>query len=71
MNQPRNVQEQIVWDDVMKNPASGRELRNLNGDSRFPQDAGFVKMERIVRTVEGKILLFIINIITLRKKLMT
>uniref|UniRef100_UPI002588ECF4 hypothetical protein n=1 Tax=uncultured Acinetobacter sp. TaxID=165433 RepID=UPI002588ECF4 len=54
VNQPRNVQEQIVWDDVMKNPASGRELRNLNGDSRFPQDAGFVKMERIVRTVEGK-----------------
>ncbi|MDC4776619.1 hemagglutinin repeat-containing protein [Acinetobacter baumannii] len=54
VNQPRNVQEQIVWNDVVENPKSGVELRSLNKDQRFPQDAGFVKMSRTVKTKEGK-----------------
>jgi len=54
VNQPRNIQEQIVWNDVVENPKSGVELRSLNKDQRFPQDAGFVKMSRTVKTKEGK-----------------
>ena len=30
VNQPRNVQEQMVWNDVLNNPKSGVELRSLN-----------------------------------------
>lgn len=54
VNQPRNIQEQIVWNAVLKDPTSGIELRKLNSDGRFPQDAGFVKMEKMVITSENK-----------------
>ena len=49
---PRDFQEQIAWNQVLKNPQAGKNLDNMNYDNltgksdlRFPKDAGFQKME--------------------------
>ena len=44
----------MAWNDVLTNPKNGVELRSLNKDGRFPQDAGFVKMRKTIKTKEGK-----------------
>ncbi|AQS42345.1 MAG: Filamentous hemagglutinin [Candidatus Tokpelaia hoelldobleri] len=52
---PRNLKEQIVWDNVVKNPEkAGGKLRDMNNDLRFPESAGFQKMEAITRLSDGK-----------------
>jgi filamentous hemagglutinin len=40
---PRNLNEQIVWKQVIENPSEGQALK-LNNDPRFPIEAGFQKM---------------------------
>ena len=49
---PRDLQEQIAWNQVLENPQAGKNLDNMNydnltgkSDRRFPKDAGFQKME--------------------------
>ncbi|OOS22960.1 hypothetical protein B0681_10225, partial [Moraxella porci DSM 25326] len=52
---PRNIQEQILWSEVVKNPkTAGKPLNGMNNDSRFPKDAGFQKMEAKMRSNDGK-----------------
>jgi hypothetical protein len=41
---PRNLNEQIMWKQVVENPSEGRALGGLNNDPRFPTKAGFQKM---------------------------
>ncbi|MFL1733116.1 hypothetical protein [Moraxella oculi] len=53
---PRNIQEQILWSEVVKNPkTAGKPLNGMNNDSRFPKDAGFQKMEAKMRSNDGKV----------------
>ncbi|WP_071881027.1 MULTISPECIES: hypothetical protein [Photorhabdus] len=42
---PRDLNEQILWNQVKANPSSGDPLRGMNKDPRFPTDAGFQKMQ--------------------------
>jgi len=42
--QPRNLDEQVLWNEVIRNPASGQKL-DLNKDLRFPATSGWQKME--------------------------
>jgi len=53
--EPRTLYEQTLWNNVLKNPTSGEELRQMNGDKRFPQEAGFVKMSANMKNSEGKV----------------
>ncbi|HDL8054489.1 TPA: hypothetical protein U5E25_000224 [Yersinia enterocolitica] len=45
---PRDLNEQVLWNQVELNPASGTKFSdkglNLNTDPRFPKSAGFEKM---------------------------
>ena len=51
---PRNVEEQILWNQVVNNPKAGRRLQNMNNDTRFPIDAGFQKMEANIKRADGR-----------------
>ncbi|OOS06293.1 filamentous hemagglutinin [Moraxella cuniculi DSM 21768] len=52
---PRNIQEQILWSEVVKNPkTAGKPLNGMNNDPRFSKDAGFQKMEAKMRSNDGK-----------------
>ena len=51
---PRNLEEQVWWNQVVKNPKSGRKLDNMNNDIRFPKESGFQKMEAIKLTQDNK-----------------
>lgn len=42
--QPRDLNEQLVWDRVKSDPSSGQDL-GLAGDSRFPRDEGWSKRQ--------------------------
>lgn len=46
--QPRDLNEQVLWNQVKENPANGKKFSdmgmNLNTDPRFPYSAGFEKM---------------------------
>jgi hypothetical protein len=43
---PRDLNEQIVWNNVLDNPSMGRDTR-LEGDPRFPRQDGWQKMEAV------------------------
>ncbi len=49
---PRDMQEQVVWNQVVLSPGGGKPLP-LSGDPRFAQDAGFNKMEFSHRLPDG------------------
>lgn len=51
---PRNLEEQVWWNQVVKNPKSGRKLDNMNNDIRFPKESGFQKMEATKLTQDNK-----------------
>ncbi|OPH37745.1 Uncharacterised protein [Moraxella lacunata] len=51
---PRNLNEQIFWNQVSSNPLSGRRLQGLNNDPRFPASAGFQKMEATFTGANGR-----------------
>lgn len=42
---PRNLAEQVLWNQVIDNPANGSKLTGLNNDPRFPVSNGWQKME--------------------------
>jgi filamentous hemagglutinin len=42
--QPRDLNEQVLWNQIEKNPSSGYPLKGMNTDPRFPSSAGFHKM---------------------------
>ncbi len=50
---PRNLQEQVLWNQTLRDPASGRKLE-LNNDPRFPTSNGWQKMETKHKTPSGQ-----------------
>nr|WP_082212210.1 hypothetical protein [Gilliamella apicola] len=50
---PRDLNEQIFWRQVEKNPALGGELPGMNNDPRFPESAGFKKMQAMHKLPDG------------------
>lgn len=50
---PRDLNEQTLWNMVQREPQSGRALDGLNSDPRFPQSAGFQKMEAKHKLPDG------------------
>ena len=58
---PRDLNEQVVWNQVLKNPESGTKLKDMNfnpitgkSDYRFPASHGFQKMEVIHKLPDGQ-----------------
>lgn len=51
---PRDLNEQLLWNQVKENPASGKILPGMNNDPRFPSSAGFQKMQVTQKNSEGK-----------------
>ena len=50
---PRDLNEQIFWKQVQNEPTSGRILEGMNNDARFPESAGFQKMEAVHKLPDG------------------
>ncbi|MCA6222770.1 hypothetical protein [Photorhabdus antumapuensis] len=42
---PRDLNEQILWNQVKTNPSKGQTLPRMNNAPRFPESAGFQKMQ--------------------------
>ncbi|WP_240042353.1 hypothetical protein [Photorhabdus khanii] len=42
---PRDLNEQILWSQVKTSPSKGQILPGMNNDPRFPESAGFQKMQ--------------------------
>ena len=51
---PRNLQEQVLWNQVIRDPAAGEQLDNMNNDPRFPTSNGWQKMQVSHRTPDGR-----------------
>ncbi|MDI2111771.1 hypothetical protein [Commensalibacter nepenthis] len=51
---PRDLQEQVWWNQVKKNPTEGEPLDGKNDDPRFPESAGFKKMQARYKNTDGK-----------------
>jgi filamentous hemagglutinin len=51
---PRDLNEQIVWNQVKENPAAGEKLLGMNNDPRFPVSAGFQKMQVVQKNAKGE-----------------
>jgi len=51
---PRDLNEQLLWNQVKENPTSGKILPGMNNDPRFPSSAGFQKMQVTQKNSEGK-----------------
>lgn len=50
---PRDLNEQLLWNQVKDNPTIGRGLDGMNNDPRFPMSAGFQKMEAKQKLSDG------------------
>jgi filamentous hemagglutinin len=50
---PRNLQEQVLWNQVLNDPAAGQKL-DLNSDPRFPTSNGWQKMQVTHRLPDGQ-----------------
>lgn len=50
---PRDLNEQLLWNQVKENPTIGRTLDGMNNDPRFPVSAGFQKMEAKQKLSDG------------------
>ncbi|WP_284306496.1 DUF637 domain-containing protein [Hydrogenophaga electricum] len=50
---PRDLNEQVVFNNVIGNPASGKPLPGLNSDPRFQSSDGFQKMEVTHKLPDG------------------
>jgi len=50
---PRDLNEQTLWNQILRNPELGEAKPNLNKDKRFSQDAGFIKMEATHNLPDG------------------
>jgi hypothetical protein len=52
---PRNLQEKLAMDEVMNNP-QGKVLESIQmTDKRWPASEGWVKMQQIVESSQGKV----------------
>ena len=51
---PRNFNEQVLWNQVLRDPGKGGVLRGMNNDKRFPESAGFQKMEAKHKLPDGE-----------------
>ncbi|MDF7680572.1 VENN motif pre-toxin domain-containing protein [Enterobacteriaceae bacterium ESL0689] len=51
---PRDLNEQLLWNQVKDNPAAGQPLRGMNNDPRFPTSAGFQKMQVVQKNSKGE-----------------
>lgn len=52
-NEPRNLQEQYVWEDVVNDPSSGRPIPGANNDSGFHHSDGWTKLEKTHELPDG------------------
>lgn len=50
---PRDLNEQIFWKQVEANPSQGSKLPGVNNDPRFPESAGFQKMQATHQLPDG------------------
>jgi hypothetical protein len=50
---PRDLNEQIFWKQVEANPSQGSKLPGMNNDPRFPESAGFQKMQATHQLPDG------------------
>ncbi|CAO97002.1 Putative hemolysin [Erwinia tasmaniensis Et1/99] len=50
---PRDLNEQILWNQIKENPTVGKSLPGMNNDPRFPVSAGFQKMEAKQKLADG------------------
>jgi filamentous hemagglutinin len=50
---PRDLNEKVLWNGVNANPTGGVKLEGMNNDPRFPQSAGFQKMEAKQKLADG------------------
>ncbi len=50
---PRDLNEQLLWNQVEENPTIGKTLDGMNNDPRFPTSAGFQKMEAKQKLSDG------------------
>lgn len=51
---PRDLNEQVIWNQVKENPAVGEKLLGMNNDPRFPATAGFQKMQVVQKNAKGE-----------------
>ncbi|MDR6633751.1 hypothetical protein J2X72_002551 [Phyllobacterium sp. 1468] len=54
--EPRNLEEQVLWNEVIRDPGAGKLLNGLNNDPRFPVENGWQKMYVTHRKPDGKVL---------------
>jgi filamentous hemagglutinin len=52
--QPRDLNEQVIWNQVQENPTLGEILPGMNNDPRFPVSAGFQKMQVVQKNAKGE-----------------
>ncbi|WP_380184867.1 hypothetical protein [Kalamiella sp. sgz302252] len=50
---PRDLNEQLLWNQVKENPTIGKALDGMNKDPRFPVSSGFQKMEAKQKLSDG------------------
>lgn len=51
---PRNLEEQVLWNQIKGNPIAGNRLDDMNNDPRFPISNGWQKMEATHRLPDGR-----------------
>ncbi len=51
---PRDLNEQLLWNQVKENPSAGQPLRGMKHDPRFPSSAGFQKMQVTQKNADGQ-----------------
>ena len=58
---PRDLNEQVVWNEVLRNPGAGEPLANMNfnpvtgkSDPKFPTKYGFQKMQVVHELPNGQ-----------------
>ncbi|MGK0665717.1 hypothetical protein [Serratia ureilytica] len=50
---PRDLNGQLLWNQIKENPTVGKALPGMNNDPRFPISAGFQKMEAKQKLADG------------------
>jgi hypothetical protein len=61
--EPKNLNEQLAMEQVKSNPSNGEWLKRINlGDDRWDAKDGWVKMQQVIETSDGKITIhYVIN----------
>ena len=53
---PRDLNEQVLWNQVRINPSAGEKLPGMNTDERFPMTVGFQKMQAVHELPDGSMI---------------